>query len=804
MKVSYRWVRDLAPGLELAPAEAAELLAARGAPVEEVTDLGAGLGDLVVGQVLEVGPHPGADRLLLCQVLGAEGPVPVVCGAPNVQAGVYYPFAAVGAAIPGGLRVGRRKIRGVYSNGMLCSERELGLGEDHDGVMALSGEFIPGEPLVAALGLDDTRLDIEVTPNRGDLLSHIGIARELHPSGQSSLRLPRFAGDAGLDGVLTARASDRCVSAGVRVAIEDPQLCARYMAAVVRGVTVGPSPRWLADRLGAAGARPICNVVDATNYVMLEIGQPLHAFDLSALRGGSIAAGPARHGESIATLDGEVRSLREGMLVIRDSERPVAVGGVIGGMDTQVSASTVDILLECALFGPAGVRATRKGLGVSTDASYRFERGVDPTITETAIRRAAALVLAVAGGEIDGGIVDVNPSPWLAPTVALRPSRVGRVLGVGFVPAEISELLAPLGYGVEPGGADHLDVSVPGHRSYDTLREVDLIEEVARMRGYETFPDELSPFLPGTVPDHPLFRLEDAIRAALVAEGLSEAQTPALAPPEHGDVPLRNPMTREESFLRRDRLSGLLGHLERNLARGVRDVRLFEIGAAFRAAAGEGAAPRESARVTVAMTGRTAPLHWSGIAEAFDLFDAARVLELIGHEAYDRVRLLPAPIGSAPPAYLPDRCLALVVGEGDPVGWGGEIDPAALDLPRWAGVVVGAEVELPESPSLRPAVAVREVPAHPASERDFAFAFPADMPAGAVIDAARQAAGELLEALEVFDLYQGGDLPDGTRSLAIRLRFRSLERTLTEREVREACRRVLGRVKEETGVEPRG
>ena len=804
MKVSYRWVRDLAPGLELAPAEAAELLAARGAPVEETIDLDAGLGDLVVGQVLEVGPHPGADRLLLCRVLGPEGPVPVVCGAPNVQAGAYYPFAAVGAAIPGGFRIGRRKIRGVYSEGMLCSERELGLGEYHEGVMALSGEFTPGEPLATALGLDDTRLDIEVTPNRGDLLSHIGIARELHPSGQGSLRLPSFPGDAGLDGVATARAGDSCESAGVRVAIEDPELCPRYMAAVIRGVAVGPSPRWLVERLRAAGARPICNVVDATNYVMLEIGQPLHAFDLLALGGGSIAAGPARHGESIATLDGEERSLREGMLVIRDSERPVAVGGVMGGIDTQVSASTVDILLECALFGPSSVRATRRRLGISTDASYRFERGVDPTITETAVRRAAALVLAVAGGEIDGGIVDLNPSPWLAPTVALRPSRVVRVLGVGFEPAEISELLTPLGYRAEVGDADRLDVLIPGHRSYDTLREVDLIEEVARMRGYDTFPDELSRFQPGTVPDHPLFQLEEAIRAALVAEGLSEAQTPALASPEHGDVPLRNPMTREESFLRRDRLSGLLGHLERNLARGVRDVRLFEIGAAFRAAAAEGAAPGESARVAFAMTGRTTPPHWSGMAEAFDLFDAARVLELIGREAYDGARLLPAPIGSAPPAYLPDRCLALVAGDGDPVGWGGEVDPAALALPRWAGVVVGAEVKLPGSPSVRPAVAARAVPAHPASERDFAFAFPADVPAGAVIDAARRAAGELLEALEVFDLYEGSGLPEGTRSLAIRLRFRSLERTLTEREVRDACRRVLGRVKEDTGVEPRG
>ena len=803
MKVSYRWVRDLAPGLELAPGEAAELLARRGAPVEEAVELGAELAEVVVGRVIEAGPHPGADRLTLCQVLGPSGPVPVVCGAPNVRVGGHYPFAPVGSTIPGGHEIGRRKIRGVFSEGMLCSERELGIGDADAEIMLLEGEFAPGEPLAPALGLDDTRLDIEVTPNRGDLLSHRGVARELHPRGERALRLPAIPGSAGLEEIATTRGTRGRESAGVSVAIEDPELCPRYMAVVVRGVEVEASPRWLADRLRAAGARPICNVVDAANYVMLEIGQPLHAFDLSAISGQAVTAGPARPGESIVTLDGDARRLEEGTLVIRDAARPVAVAGVIGGRDSQVTASTADVLLECALFGPAGVRKTRRELGLSTDASYRFERGVDPALTETAIRRAAALVVAVAGGKVDGEIVDVNPIPWRPPVVAVRPSRVRRVLGVDFAPARIKELLGPLGYGVERRGPDDLAVSVPGHRSYDTLREIDLVEELARTHGYDAFPDELSRFLPGTVPDHPLFRLEDSLGAALRAEGFSEARTPALGPPEHGDVALRNPMSREESVLRRDRLPGLLGHLERNLARGVRDVRLFEIGTAFAAAADADSPPDETTRVAVAMTGRAAPPHWSREAETFDLFDAARVLELIGREAHEAARLQPAPSASVPAPYLPGRCYALISGEGTALGWGGEVDPLALDLPRWAGTVVGAEVALPESPAPRPDVVARAVPAHPASERDFAFALPADVAAGEVIAAARRGAGELLEALEVFDLYEGGDLPEGTRSLAMRLRFRSLDRTLTEGEVRGASRRVLGRVREETGVEPR-
>ena len=825
MKVSFRWLCDLAPGLGLTPGQAMARLALRGAPVEECEDLAAGLRDIVIGRVLEARQHPNADRLTLCRVAGPEGEVQVVCGAPVVHEGAFYPFAPVGAVLPGGLRIGKRKIRGELSRGMLCSESELGLGEDDAGIMLLGGEYEVGAPFARATGLADWRLDVEVTPNRGDLLSHVGIARELHPGGQAGIVLPELpagADGAGADGAGAARGAGAAMarggaesaSGGVRIVIEEPEECPRYLGAVVRGVEVGPSPGWLRARLQAAGARPVNNVVDATNYVMLELGQPLHAFDLDRLEDATIVVGRARPGETLVTLDGETRAIAPEMLMIRDARRPVAIAGVMGGRDSEVSGATRDILLECALFEPKQVRATRRALGMSTDASYRFERGVDPSAMETAVRRAAALILASAGGRLDGEIIDACPLPWKRPRVGVRRSRARQLLGVDFAPGEIVRHLVPLGYEPVEQEGDVLEFLVPGHRSSDTLREVDLIEEVARAYGYDAFPEALAPFRPGTVPDHPLFQLEDRLRGLLAADGISEAQTPALGPAGAGDVALLNPMSADESRLRRDRLTGLLGHVERNMSRGVRDVRLFELGTAFTPV--PGGPPAESARVAAVLAGRRSPLQWSGAGERFDVYDIARILEMIAAEISGEWRVVPGcgsgPDGGATGPVLPDRVAALFLagrwyalhdGDGAIAGWGGEVAPAAMDLPPWAGPVVGAEVVLPDLPAPRPAVTATELPGHPASQRDLAFLLPVGTAAGDVLRSARAGGGRLLEAAELFDLYEGGGLPPDTRSLAVRLRFRARGRTLTDKEVDKACRRVIRRVKEETGVEPR-
>ena len=509
MNVSYRWLQACTSEPIGSLEEIQERLAARGFPVEEARDLSAGLDEVVVAQVHEVRPHPDADRLFVCQVDGGAGLVQVVCGAPNVKAGGRYPFAPAGASLPGGMRIRKVKLRGQASEGMLCSERELGLGTDEEGLMVLEGTSEPGQALVEALGLEDVRLDVEVTPNRPDLLSHLGVVRELAPGGHAHLAVPDIPGGdpsvgETLDTIELVVDGAEATGGGVTIRVEAEDLCLRYLGLQLSGVRVQPSPRWLQTRLRAIGARPINNVVDATNYVLHEVGQPLHAFDLDLIQDRTVVIRCAREGESIRTLDRLGRKLSSRMLAICDAEKPIAVAGVIGGADSEVTDKTTEILLECALFKPASIRSTRQALGLSTEASYRFERGVDPEGMRRAIGRAAELILATAGGSVSGPLLDVCPRPFSRERVSLRLERVEKVLGVPFEAEAVRALLEPLGLLVEDEGTG-LSAEVPGFRSYDVIREVDLIEEVARTHGYDAFPDTLGPFRPGSAPDHPLF-----------------------------------------------------------------------------------------------------------------------------------------------------------------------------------------------------------------------------------------------------------------------------------------------------------
>lgn len=810
MNVSWRWLRDLAPGLDADPEEVAERLAARGFPVEDMRSLARGLDGMVVARVDAVRPHPNADRLRLCDVESGNGVVQVVCGAPVVKEGAFYPFAPVGATLPGGMEIREAKLRGEVSVGMLCSERELGLGRDHEGIMELEGSFTPGEPLVGALGLDDVRMEVEVTPNRPDLLSHLGVAREVAPSGQAGLALPEIPGedpDAARE-VLDApleRGAEEASGAGATIRILDPDLCPRYLGLVIRGVTVGPSPHWLQTRLRAAGARPINNVVDATNYVLLELGQPLHAFDLDRLAEATVVVRRAAPDEPIRTLDGRDRKLSDTMLAICDAERPVAVAGVMGGEDSEVTDATTDLLLECALFTPGPVRATRKELGLSTDASYRFERGVDPEGLEAAVRRAARIVLATAGGRIEGPILDVSPETFRPATLSLRPARVEQILGIEFTEERIRELLEPLGFEAGPGEDGGLAVRVPGFRSWDVTREVDLVEEVARTHGYDRFPDELGAFRPGTVPDHPLFLLEDRLRDELVAWGLFEAQTPAFAPEGEGEIEILNPISSEERFLRSSLVPALLRRLERNLAHGNRDVRLFELGTVFQAGA-EGELPAESTHVAAVLHGRRVPEHWAGDDDPVDLWDVKGVLEAVADRAgAGRWRVEPA-AGRAPSGAIPplEEGFVVIAEGGEVVGRAGRVGAPGLDLPAWAGDIWALEVRLPAEPAPPEPVRFSPLPAHPGVERDLALLVPDGREVGEVLTLVRERGGGHLRETRVFDVYRGGGVPEGFRSVAIRLRFRAHDRTLEDREVDEAVRTLTRALEEELDVGLRG
>jgi phenylalanyl-tRNA synthetase beta chain len=619
MLASLNWLSDLV-GKRLDPRDAAERLTMLGAAVEGIQTSHADLKDVVVGLVEAVERHPDADRLSVCRVNTGSGTVEVVCGAPNVTAGVKYPFAAPGTTLPGGLTLERRKIRGVVSNGMLCSARELGLGSEHQGILPLDTDAPAGTPLLAAVPLSDTRFEIDVTANRPDLLCHRGVARELAAAYGLSLRLPPFPGP-GTAALAPRRTGAAGTVAGIQVTIEDVEGCPRYIAAVIRGVNVGPSAEWLQARLRAIDARPINNVVDATNYVLHEINQPMHAFDLGKLRGGKLIIRRARPGESLQTLDDVTRRLTPEMTMICDAEGPVAVAGVMGGAGSQVTGSTTDILLECACFDPRRVRKARTQLKMSTDASYRFERGTDLQGLGQSVRRAVELILAVAGGNEPEGAVDLWPEPVAPRSVFLRPDRVAHLLGVPVPRPEVERLLTSVGFTVAPKD-ERLAVQVPGWRP-DVTREVDLIEEVARLRGYDGFPVEIRPFRPTTVP-HAVSEASAArVRRLLTGLGLHEARTLSLGPVNGPDAPeILNPLSADESHLRTALLPGLVRSVEYNWSVKQRDVRLFEIGHVFRSC-GKAAVPRETERVAAVITGARRPPHWteSGKAPDLDLWD---------------------------------------------------------------------------------------------------------------------------------------------------------------------------------------
>ena len=803
MIVSRRWLEALLDR-PLDARDTAERLTMHVAPVDAVVPLHQDLGDIVVARVLEVKQHPNADRLTLCLVDagGAGGPVAVVCGARNVQAGKSYPYAPVGALLPGGVRLERKPIRGVESNGMLCSAKELGLGDDHAGILELDTAAAPGTRFVDAVSIADHQIVIDVPANRPDLLCHKGVARELAALLGGAVKLPPIPGARSARGDVPARAAEPGVAAGpsgrvtsgvvdgVDVRLEDPEGAPRYMIAVIRGVKVASSPPWLAQRLAAIGQRPINNIVDATNYVLFEVNQPLHAFDLARLRGPAVVVRRARPSEKIVTLDGVERTLSPEMTAICDAERPTIIAGVMGSAESEVTASTTDLVLECAYFQPTRVRRTRRALGLSSESSYRFERGIDLLGMPEAMRRAIELIVAVAGGAQREPPLDLWPQPVQEKTIFLRPERAARLLGVATERAELERLLTSVGFFVAPkdGGA-RLAVQVPGWRP-DVTREVDLIEEAARLQGYDAFPDELRPYRSGTVPDAPVEQIKARVRERLAQSGFYEARTIPLGPRDGLEaVAVRNPLSAEEAFLRRRLIPGLVRRVEHNWANRTRDVRLFEIGVVFRAGQDR---PEEWDSVAAVLTGARRPPHWSEGAKVpdMDIWDLKHHFELAVRAAAPSCNVQPATGGGV-------GWVAVQQG-GEVVGWSG---PLEADAPLWAAALFGFEVRI--DLTLPGAVHYRPLPTQPPVERDIALVLPAGVHAAAVAAVLARAAGPLLERLEVFDEYRGPGVPAGYRSVAWHCTFRDPARTLREREVDELLAGALQALEDELGVRRR-
>jgi phenylalanyl-tRNA synthetase beta chain len=780
MNISYKWLKDIAPTITETPEQIADRLAMLGAPVDEIIDVGEKLRDVIIARTRSVQRHPNADRLSLCEVDAGGEILQVVCGAPNVKADTYYPFAPVGSTLPGDLTIKKAKIRGMESQGMLCSARELQLGRDHEGILELHGEFTPGQNFIEALGLDDARIVVDVTPNRGDLLSHWGMAREVAPGGEDDLVLPHPEAH--------PHAFPHPHPGSIAIRVDDPGACVRYIGIEIEGVTIAPSPEWLSARLRAIGARPINNVVDATNYVLHELGQPLHAFDRETLAGRQIIVRRAKQGETLKTLDGEERKLDTSMLVIADGEKASGIAGVMGGLDSEVTNATTSLLLECALFEPKQVRKTRTALGLSTDASYRFERGVDLHMMLKAVGRAVRIILDTAGGKVVGS-TDVYPAEVPERTIVVRPARVKQVLGQDFDIPAITKLLTPIGFGVATDGS----VTVPGHRLHDVVKEIDLVEEVARRYGYNNFASELLPFRPSAVPEDGVALLESRLREHLVARGFLEARTAAFAPEQEGDVALMHPLSSAESRLRRALLPALFKRLEYNLNRGARNVRLFEIGTAF--AAGEDL-PRESTRLAVAFTGLRSPEHWTGKADPFDIWDLKSLVSDLGHALGITDIAVSQAVSIVTEGFAGSANGAQILG--------GRLRRDYIDAPAWAGEFFGIEAVLPAAGHAPERVAYATLPLHPPTEQDIALVVPEAIASETVEAAIRKAGGVYLENVHAFDLYRGAGIPAGTRSIAYRLRFRASDRTLTDAEADESVRKVLNRLKGEHGVERRG
>ncbi|HWZ58320.1 MAG TPA: phenylalanine--tRNA ligase subunit beta [Gemmatimonadaceae bacterium] len=795
MNASLEWLSAFVDS-GLSGTQMRDLLTARVATVDAVEALRADLAPIVVGEVLTAERHPDSDHLWITTVdVGGEAPLDVICGAPNVRVGVRYPFAPVGATMPDGMRIERRKIRGRLSNGMLCSARELGLGTEHEGILPLHTTAAPGTPLLDAVALGDVRLVIDVTPNRPDLLSHRGLGREIAAAVGRPLVVPDKAADL----------PDPRANGTVPVRVDHPDDAPTFVAIALRNVRVGPSPEWLVRRLAAVGVRSINNVVDITNYMLHGYGQPTHAYDLDRLTGG-LTVRRARSGERLVTLDGDDRLLDASMIVIADDARAQGLAGVMGGHDSEVTGTTTRMLLEMASFSPSRVRRTARALGLSTDASYRFERGVPPELPLDVAPIAVALLQSLAGASVEGVPTAVT-RPREPKVVPLRPARIERFLGIPIPVAEVDRLLSAIGFRVEES-QNGLLVTVPWFRS-DVTAEVDLLEEVARLRGYDSFPADLRPYRPTTTVDAPAVAVADRVRETLVALGLYEARPiPFVADAGPEGVKVRNPLAENEAYLRSDLLTPLARRAEHNLRHMTGDIRLFEVGTVFRRG---DARPVEEVHVAALIMGARRPPHFTEPhPPVFDEWDARGIAERLASTTF------------------PAATIELAPGlEDTDVLWHVRVDNTArgavrrltLDAPPWAAPTYGVELCIEKTPT--DAVAppghhaygatggvARHVPRYvappsvPAVERDVTLLVRDDLVGGAGA-VGRVLGGEFLESSDVVNEYRGPGVPDGVRAVTWRLTFRHPTRTLTEKEVDAAQRKLLRTLETELGVRQR-
>jgi len=797
MNVTLNWLKTYID-FEFSPRELADRLTMLGVEVESIKQLGTELEGVIVGSVTAIRPHPNADKLVLCQVdTGGTEALQIVCGAPNVREGMLAPVATIGATLPVGLTIKRAKLRGETSQGMLCSEKELGLSDDAAGLMELPTDTPLGTPLSEALGLDDVVFELEITPNRPDCLSLVGIAREIRAETGNPLKPPTF----------DLKESGTNARDLTSVTIDAPDLCPRYAARVIQSVKVAESPAWLQQRLASVGIGVINNIVDITNFVLMEYGQPLHAFDYDKLTENRIVVRRATDGEHITTLDEVERELTPDMLVIADAEKPVALAGIMGGYDSEITETTCDVLLESAYFNPSSVRATAKALGISTEASYRFERGADPGAVLAALDRAAQLIAELAGGTVCGGIVDVYPGQQPLTQIHLRPERVNFVLGTTLEAVEMAQILNRLGFDVDTTGEVY-HVTVPTFRS-DVTREIDLIEEIARVHGYDNIPTTLPKGdIPVPAPNSKT-EVRRRIKYFLLGAGLMEAVNYSFCDPNCFDkirlnandplrntLQLRNPLSPEMSVLRTTLTPSLLENAQHNRNHQIDTIALFEIGSVFLQDSEE----KEPERVTGILAGQVGEGVYSDPYRPPDFFDikglVEGMLEVCGVVDWTLQK-------TDVRTFHPGRNAEVLMGD-KRIGVFGEVHPEVLenyDLPYKAYLFEFDLEGLAEATAF--AKRFEPISIYPKVARDLAIVVNKEILSDMPTELIYTTGGDSVDSVRLFDVYEGEQVPEGKKSLAYTITYHSATETLTDKAVNALHDEVVKRLNQELGAELR-
>ncbi|MCD6319601.1 MAG: phenylalanine--tRNA ligase subunit beta [Candidatus Desulfofervidaceae bacterium] len=800
MRVPLNWLREFVD-VTCSAAELAEMLTMAGLEVEEIEEPFSYLKRVIVARINAIKPHPNADRLKICVVTTGEQTYEIVCGAPNIQEGTLVPLALPGCELPSGIVVKEAKIRGIKSPGMLCSQKELGLGEDHSGIWLLTKEFNIGKTLAEALNLDDTVLEVAITPNRGDCLSILGVAREVAAITRQKIHYPTF----------TLKEAGEPVFKHFRVTVKHREHCYRYIVRLIRGVRIQPSPWWLQAKLLLAGVRPINNIVDITNYVMLEYGQPLHAFDAAKIAEGHIIVRLAHAGEKLITLDGKEHSLHDTDLLICDPRGPIALAGVMGGLNSEITPETKDVLLESAYFNPITIRRTAKRLNISTESSYRFEREVDPEGTFQAAQRACYFMQSLAEGTVAPGMIDEYPEPQHPVAIYVRIPRVQQLLGMEIEKDQIIDILQSLQIEVKEV-EDKLEVTPPSFR-HDLTREIDFIEEVARLYGYEKIAAS-APLLPlqaRALPSRQNWRTR--IKDILSGLGWHEVITYAFIDPKSFDklglpsehpfrqvTKLLNPLTADRAVMRSTLVPGLLEVCSYNHHQRIYHLRVFEVGKVFRQIP-DAVLPEESYKLGGVLSGYHFDFSWHFRPEQADFYDIKGVIDAllqalgINEVNYEFQNDIPY-LNPTNSAYIikGDKCL----------GYLGEIQSEvkeAWDLKRSAFLF---ELDLESIFDLIPKQRqFKPLPKFPPTERDVALVVPEAFAAQAVENFVTTLAIPYLESIEIIDVYQGAPIEAGKKSLTYRLTYRAPDRTLTDAEVDKLHGHIVGKILKNFKIEVR-